>query len=396
MADSLEVDGILQRFCQQCGRFHALEEFEGSKRSCREQLEKQALRRRLARRAAATQSQGGPEQSGSPANCSSGAGRSGENALRLQRDVRAEQLFDGAEEGAAAAAAAPRMQREAQADQLLGAVEGRAAATAIALQPPQPPPPPWLAGAPLVRPATAAEQLAALLLAEVLQQKQPATNLGPQLDGPAPPSQQQLLQQYGSDQSQHSLIALARAMSAGTAAALPSPTAPITPPSAEDLAQTPQQQAAAALLPALAQPSLSPLLQALLALPPPVQQHSQQQLPPPVQQHSQQQLPPPVQQQQQPLPTLPAALPLPSVAPLPLQQLPPPQLPPQLSLHFPAQQPAPGPYAQQLMRQLLSLDQQRLMAQHRAQRSEDELAALVHAVVQFLTALSGAPPAPPP
>lgn len=359
----------------QCGRFHVLEEFEGSKRSCREQLEKQALRRRLARRAAATQSQGGPEQSGSPANCSSGAGRSGENALRLQREVREEQLFDGAEQGAAAAAAAPRMQREAQAEQLIGAGDGRAAAAAIALQPPQPPPPPWLAGAPLVRPATAAEQLAALLL----QQKQPAANMGPQLDGQALPSQQQLLQQYGSDQSQHSLIALARAMSAGAAAALPSPIAPITPPSAEDLAQTPQQQAAAALLPVLAQPSLSPLLQALLALPPPAPQHPQQQQPPPV------------QQQQQPLPALPAALPLPSVAPLPLQQL-----PPQLSLHFPAQQPAPGPYAQQLMRQLLSLDQQRLMAQHRAQRSEDELAALVHAVVQFLTALSGAPPAPPP
>lgn len=28
-------DGIMQRFCQQCGRFHVLSEFDGTKRSCR-------------------------------------------------------------------------------------------------------------------------------------------------------------------------------------------------------------------------------------------------------------------------------------------------------------------------------------------------------------------------
>ncbi|EFJ44308.1 hypothetical protein VOLCADRAFT_64981, partial [Volvox carteri f. nagariensis] len=29
---SLCIEGKLSRFCQQCGRFHGLEEFEGSKR----------------------------------------------------------------------------------------------------------------------------------------------------------------------------------------------------------------------------------------------------------------------------------------------------------------------------------------------------------------------------
>jgi hypothetical protein len=36
-----------QRFCQQCRRFHELEAFEGSKRSCRHQLEQHNARRRL-------------------------------------------------------------------------------------------------------------------------------------------------------------------------------------------------------------------------------------------------------------------------------------------------------------------------------------------------------------
>ena len=354
-----------------------LAEFEGQKRSCREQLEKQALRRRLARRAAATRSQGQAEQSGSPADCSSGssgAGPSGEPAMQLQREVQAEQLFE--------------------------AVEARAAAVATAAVPP---PSPWLAGALPPHPVSPAQQLAALLLQQTKQQmppppppppqQQPAANLGLQLDGSALASQQQLLQQYGSDQSHHSLMALARAMSASTVAALPSPIAPITPPSADDIVQSPQEQA---LLPALAQPNLSPLLQALLALAPALNTPSQQpgsaaQLPPqpPPPLPAQQSLPP--LPPQQPLPPLPVPLPLPSVPALPLQQL-----PPQLPLQVSAQQSAPGPYTQQLMAQLLSLNQQRLIAQHRAQRSEDDLAALVRAVVQFLTALSGAAPAPPP
>jgi hypothetical protein len=28
-------DGVPQRFCQQCGRFHPLQDFDGAKRSCR-------------------------------------------------------------------------------------------------------------------------------------------------------------------------------------------------------------------------------------------------------------------------------------------------------------------------------------------------------------------------
>ena len=34
-APSIIKDGMQQRFCQQCGRFHELTEFDGNKRSCR-------------------------------------------------------------------------------------------------------------------------------------------------------------------------------------------------------------------------------------------------------------------------------------------------------------------------------------------------------------------------
>lgn len=39
-------DGRLQRFCQQCGRFHDLSAFDGNRKSCREQLSKHNARRR--------------------------------------------------------------------------------------------------------------------------------------------------------------------------------------------------------------------------------------------------------------------------------------------------------------------------------------------------------------
>ena len=34
------MDGVQQRFCQQCGRFQTLDAFEGSRRNCRMQLQK--------------------------------------------------------------------------------------------------------------------------------------------------------------------------------------------------------------------------------------------------------------------------------------------------------------------------------------------------------------------
>ncbi|KAG2492027.1 hypothetical protein HYH03_009756 [Edaphochlamys debaryana] len=39
-------DGVQQRFCQQCGRFHELHEFDGTKRSCRARLQSHNVRRR--------------------------------------------------------------------------------------------------------------------------------------------------------------------------------------------------------------------------------------------------------------------------------------------------------------------------------------------------------------
>lgn len=43
---SIVVDGEVSRFCQQCGRFHRLTEFDGNKRSCRERLKQHNERRR--------------------------------------------------------------------------------------------------------------------------------------------------------------------------------------------------------------------------------------------------------------------------------------------------------------------------------------------------------------
>ncbi|GBF90893.1 hypothetical protein Rsub_03748 [Raphidocelis subcapitata] len=43
---SVMRDSIPQRFCQQCGRFHPLEAFDGTKRSCRSRLHKHNERRR--------------------------------------------------------------------------------------------------------------------------------------------------------------------------------------------------------------------------------------------------------------------------------------------------------------------------------------------------------------
>lgn len=39
-------EGRLQRFCQQCGRFHDLAAFDGARKSCRDQLMKHNQRRR--------------------------------------------------------------------------------------------------------------------------------------------------------------------------------------------------------------------------------------------------------------------------------------------------------------------------------------------------------------
>ncbi|GAX84352.1 hypothetical protein CEUSTIGMA_g11774.t1 [Chlamydomonas eustigma] len=43
---SIMKDGVPQRFCQQCGRFHLLSEFDGNKRSCRARLQRHNARRR--------------------------------------------------------------------------------------------------------------------------------------------------------------------------------------------------------------------------------------------------------------------------------------------------------------------------------------------------------------
>lgn len=43
---SIVREGLRQRFCQQCGRFHNIGEFDGDKRSCRARLQRHNARRR--------------------------------------------------------------------------------------------------------------------------------------------------------------------------------------------------------------------------------------------------------------------------------------------------------------------------------------------------------------
>ncbi|KAF6264844.1 SBP domain-containing protein [Scenedesmus sp. NREL 46B-D3] len=46
---SVELDGVTSRFCQQCGKFHEVAQFDGTRHSCRQQLQRHnALRRRAA------------------------------------------------------------------------------------------------------------------------------------------------------------------------------------------------------------------------------------------------------------------------------------------------------------------------------------------------------------
>jgi hypothetical protein len=52
-ASSVQFQGRVQRFCQKCSRFHTLDAFEGSRRTCRHQLAVQTHRRSLARKGGA-------------------------------------------------------------------------------------------------------------------------------------------------------------------------------------------------------------------------------------------------------------------------------------------------------------------------------------------------------
>ncbi|KAL4444349.1 hypothetical protein ABPG75_012086 [Micractinium tetrahymenae] len=53
-APEVDRDGVPSRFCQQCGRFHGLAAFDGTQRSCREQLANHNSRRRFRRSHAAS------------------------------------------------------------------------------------------------------------------------------------------------------------------------------------------------------------------------------------------------------------------------------------------------------------------------------------------------------
>ncbi|KAL4858646.1 Squamosa promoter-binding-like protein 15 [Chlorella vulgaris] len=79
-ADQIQLNNVAHRFCQQCGRFHSLDCFDGDKRSCREQLAQHAARRRyLYRLRHSSGNGGGSEGGGTPAasgGCGGGRARS--------------------------------------------------------------------------------------------------------------------------------------------------------------------------------------------------------------------------------------------------------------------------------------------------------------------------------
>lgn len=84
-AEEVEREGVPSRFCQQCGRFHALSDFDGPQRSCRSQLAYHAARRRQLRRKRAAACL--PSDSATLSLDSGG----GEPPCEGPREVRAEQ-----------------------------------------------------------------------------------------------------------------------------------------------------------------------------------------------------------------------------------------------------------------------------------------------------------------
>ena len=108
-------EGVVQRFCQQCSRFHLLKEFEPNRRSCRARLQRHNARRRVkaaagrAARAGVSADNDGSfrRTSGGRSGSSSGAAqvasprpqvRSARLAARRQRSYAEDQLSEDEEE----------------------------------------------------------------------------------------------------------------------------------------------------------------------------------------------------------------------------------------------------------------------------------------------------------
>ncbi|KAG1672795.1 hypothetical protein FOA52_002783 [Chlamydomonas sp. UWO 241] len=109
-------DGRLQRFCQQCGRFHPLAAFDGARKSCREQLNKHNARRRrraqieqLKARATTEAGQAAVQAALADATDTARASEGGgghTDAMHMHMLQQQQQQGDGAASLAAAAAAA--------------------------------------------------------------------------------------------------------------------------------------------------------------------------------------------------------------------------------------------------------------------------------------------------
>lgn len=101
--ESVLLDGLLQRYCQQCNSFHTLQHFEGIQRSCRWQLERRRQRRRVATLASTTpQSEEPPTQSRRP-----------RRAAALQHRHLGAAADDEAEDPPAPVDSPPKQQRQA-------------------------------------------------------------------------------------------------------------------------------------------------------------------------------------------------------------------------------------------------------------------------------------------
>jgi len=86
LAGVVDFQGSEKRFCQQCARFHAVDEFDGAKRSCRVRLERHKLQRRKRKceAAEAVLRTGGVKQS---KKASAAAAKTSQGGHRAQADA---------------------------------------------------------------------------------------------------------------------------------------------------------------------------------------------------------------------------------------------------------------------------------------------------------------------
>lgn len=91
-ADSVVIDRNKYRFCQQCGRFEMLSEFDDDKRSCRRRLQKHNARRRKKKRCSGSATGGEDDGDGEHIGKQIGDERMEQDAHRFQKKCKDEMM----------------------------------------------------------------------------------------------------------------------------------------------------------------------------------------------------------------------------------------------------------------------------------------------------------------